>query len=151
MDSYFHIYIVGLENTKFKGDINFSQSADLCIRIKYMGFVQDSKVLANEKGSAMFREPLILENAEPDPTGESKLVIEIYDYDTITSDDFLAYCQVEIPTEYATNFDDRRIQLLSPNGEECGTIVMDQIHFIKQKVRRYRGACKCLCCCLISG
>merc|ERR1712003_603477 len=100
----------------------------------YQSYVQDSKILKGEKGTMSFKEPLILENAEPE--AECKLSIEVWDVDTATADDMLAIAEVSVPAGY---------------GDNVGELVIDQLHFIKQKVRRYMGPCKCCCCRLSTG
>merc|ERR1719471_2043723 len=96
-----------------------------------------------------FKEPLILENASPEP--EQKLLIEVWDVDTTTSDDILATAEVTVPTEYGENVGEQTIELKNTEGSVVGELVIDQLHFIKQKVRRYMGPCKCCCCCLNTG
>ena len=152
MDSYLHVYIREISKANFKGDINIMGTVDCSIRIKYQSYIQDSKILKGEKKTMSFNEPLILENASVDESGESKLIIEVWDVDTTTADDLLAIAEVDVPARYAENFGERRVELKDPkSGQINGEIVVDQLHFIKQKVRRYMGPCKCCCCCLAQG
>lgn len=152
MDSYLHIFIREISKANFKGDINIMGTVDVAVRIKYQSYVQDSKILKGEKKTMSFNEPLILENARPDESGEEKLIIEVWDVDTATADDLLAKAEMDVPTVYAENVGERKIELMDPkNGQIVGEMVVDQTHFIKQKVRRYMGPCKCCCCCLEQG
>jgi Ca2+-dependent lipid-binding protein len=98
-----------------------------------------------KKNSAAFDEAIILENATPINT--DKLVLEVFDKDSVTSDDKLASAQIEMPKTYGENMGERTYDLMH-NGNKCGTITIDQVHFIKQKLIRYTGPCKCCCCCL---
>eukprot|EP01083_Nonionella_stella_P022789 63012_1 len=142
MDSYLHLFLREITKANFKGDINIMGTSDVSIRVKYQSYVQDSKILKGEKGTMSFNEPIILENASPEP--EQKLVIEIWDVDGTTADDLLAIAEVEVPVNYGENYGERTIELKDPKaGTVCGALVVDQLHFIKQKVRRYMGPCKC--------
>merc|ERR1712154_655182 len=141
---------MGITWANFKGDMNIAGTVDVAIRIKYQSYVQDSKILKGEKGTMSFKEPLILENATPE--AEQKLIIEVWDVDTSTADDMLALAEVNVPHEYGENVGEQTIELKDPNsGSVVGELVIDQLHFIKQKVRRYMGPCKCCCCCLETG
>merc|ERR1712083_366388 len=134
-------------------------SVDAFIRIKYDGYQQDSKILKNETKSMSFKEPLILENAAPaskeelkeDKENLKRLVFEIWDADTVTSDDLLAQAVVEVPAEYGTNIGETTVDMMDKDGKVVGKLTIDQLHFIKQKLRRYNGPCKCLMCCMSSG
>mmetsp|Transcript_5613 Transcript_5613/g.9412 ORF Transcript_5613/g.9412 Transcript_5613/m.9412 type:complete len:168 (+) Transcript_5613:140-643(+) len=150
MDSYLHLYVREISKANFKGDINIAGTVDVALRIKYEGWIQDSKILKDEKGTISFNEPIILENAKPNP--EAKLIIEVWDVDTTTADDILAIGEMDVPQNYGENQGETRVELKSPSGGEIvGEILIDQLHFIKQKVRRYMGPCKCCCCCLDTG
>eukprot|EP01083_Nonionella_stella_P145787 457569_1 len=150
MDSYLHVYIRQISKAHFKGDPNIAGTVDVSIRIKYQSYQQDTKILTKEKKSMTFDEPLILENATPDV--EQKLLIEVWDVDTSSADDLLAIAEMEVPINYGENVAERRIELKDPqSGEINGEMLIDQVHFIKQKVARYMGPCKCCCCCLETG
>eukprot|EP00485_Elphidium_margaritaceum_P008172 CAMPEP_0202685860 /NCGR_PEP_ID=MMETSP1385-20130828/1696_1 /ASSEMBLY_ACC=CAM_ASM_000861 /TAXON_ID=933848 /ORGANISM="Elphidium margaritaceum" /LENGTH=170 /DNA_ID=CAMNT_0049340321 /DNA_START=110 /DNA_END=622 /DNA_ORIENTATION=- len=154
MDSYLHFYVRTIENANFKGDINITGSVDVAIRFRYKGYLQDSKILNNEKKTMVFNEPIILENAAPNGDGEEdKLMIEVWDVDTATADDMLAVGELELPTQYGVSTEGINVDLKKPDGggEVIGTLSLAQIHFIKQKLRRYMGPCKCCCCCLEKG
>jgi len=145
LDSYLHIYVRDIKNFNVKSDINISGTNDLYVRITYQGIIQDTKVLNGEKSTAAFDEAIILENAVPSG-GADKLLIEVYDRDTATSDDKLATAEIELPPDYGQNHGEKA-HPLHREGKECGTITLDQVHFIKQKLIRYTGPCKCFCCC----
>ena len=61
------------------------------------------------------------------------------------------YNRIPVPSKYAESIGEREYEIKAVNHHCVGKIGIDQIHFIKQKVRRYRGPCKCLCCCLEDG
>ena len=150
MDSYLHIFIRQISKANFKGDINISGTVDVSIRVRYKSYIQDTKILKNEKKTMSFGEPIILENATPDP--DAKLILEIWDVDTATADDLLGVAEMELPSGYGQNQGETTVQIRNPkNNDVCGEITVDQIHFIKQRVRRYMGPCKCCCCCLAQG
>eukprot|EP00483_Globobulimina_turgida_P008323 UN08340 len=112
--------------------------------------MQDSKILKGEKKTMFFGEPLILENASPDP--ECKLILEIWDVDQASADDLLAIGEVDVPVNYGENYGERKVELKDPkSGDINGELTIEQLHFIKQKVKRYMGPCKCCCCCLERG
>jgi len=152
MDSYLHIFIRQIQDGKFRGaDLNLAGTVDISLRIKLQGKAQDTKICKGEIKSVSFNEPLILEDVEPDG-GESKLEIEVWDVDTSTADDLLAVAELTLPDRYALNVGETTIALKHPSkGDIIGTLIVDQIHFVKQKVRRYMGPCKCCCCCLEKG
>jgi len=143
--SYLHVYVRDIKNFKVRGDINIAGTNDLYVKLRYQGVIQETKVLKKEKSDAVFDEPLILEHCSPNAT--EKLHIEIYDEDTVTSDDKLASAEIDLPTAYAQNVGEKQYPLLH-DGKDCGSITLDQIHFVHQKLIRYTGPCKCCCCCL---
>eukprot|EP01083_Nonionella_stella_P284848 969699_1 len=150
MDSYLHMYIREITKANFRGDINIMGTVDVSIRVKYQSYVQDTKILKGEKKTMSFNEPIILENASPDP--EQKLIIEVWDVDSASADDLLAIAEIDVPINFGENYGERKVELKdSKTGEINGELVVDQLHFIKQKVRRYMGPCKCCCCCLETG
>lgn len=105
--------------------------------------------MKGEKGSISFREPIILENARP---GQSKLRIELYDVDTATADDFLGICEIDVPEYYSKSIGEKDYKFFTEDGsKQIAILALDQIHFIKQKLRMYRGPCKPCCCCLNTG
>ena len=109
--------------------------------------------MKGERGSVSFREPIILENAKPptDPKTQ-KLRLELFDVDTTTADDLLGVAEVDVPTKYAENIGENDYDLFKPDGsKKIGTVTLDQMHFIKQKLRRYTGPCKCCCFCMEKG
>merc|ERR1712212_973172 len=80
----------------------------------------------------------ILENAEPNP--EDMLIIEVWDVDQTTADDLMAVAEIPVPTTYGENVGEQKIELKDPETKQVnGEMVIDQLHFIKQKVRRYMG------------
>eukprot|EP00484_Ammonia_sp_Unknown_P016967 CAMPEP_0197043998 /NCGR_PEP_ID=MMETSP1384-20130603/20157_1 /TAXON_ID=29189 /ORGANISM="Ammonia sp." /LENGTH=115 /DNA_ID=CAMNT_0042475379 /DNA_START=73 /DNA_END=416 /DNA_ORIENTATION=+ len=101
MDSYLHVQIRNISKANFKGDINISGTSDVCVKIKWQSYQQDTDIHKGEKGSIFFNEPLILENAEPNT--EEKLRIEVWDVDKATADDLLAYAEVPMPENYGGN------------------------------------------------
>jgi len=159
LDSYLHVFIREITECSLKGDVNLTGSIDAFIRIKYDGYKQDTKILKNETKSMSFKEPLILENAEPptkeelqeDTENEKKLVFEIWDADSITADDLLATAVMEVPMEFGVNVGETTLDLMDKEGKVVGKLTIDQLHFIKQKLRRYNGPCKCCCFCMASG
>ncbi|ETO13806.1 hypothetical protein RFI_23564 [Reticulomyxa filosa] len=138
----YYFNVLHTQNLKFKCVCVIK---DLYVRIIYQGIIQDTKVLNGEKNTAAFDEPIILENAVPNTT--EKLHLTIFDRDTATADDVLASAEVTLPGDYGQNQGETQIPLMR-NGSQCGTITLDQVHFIKQKLIRYTGPCKCCCCCL---
>jgi len=159
LDSYLHVYIREITECTLKGDVNLTGSVDAFVRIKYDGYQQDTKILKNETKSMSFKEPLILENASPptkeelkeDTEDEKKLVFEIWDADTVTKDDLLARAVVDVPERFGENIGETTVDMMDKDGKLVGKLTIDQLHFIKQKLRRYNGACKCLCPCMSSG
>eukprot|EP01084_Bolivina_argentea_P207376 353825_1 len=152
MDSYLHLYIRDITNTHFqKGDINISGARDIAVRVCYQGYVQDSKIINNEVKSIAFNEPIIIENGRPSTTDELK--IEVYDVDQCTADDLLGIAIIPLPVKYGENIGERQYDIKAPgySTETVGKIRIDHIHFIKQKIVRYMGPCKCFCCCLETG
>jgi len=133
-----------------RGDINIAGTNDVFLRCKYGHILQDSKIMKNETGSVAFREPIILENAEP--TIKQMLIIEVWDADTVTNDDLLGICEFKVPDVFAREIGETQCDIKSPNGDKViGKLRISQIHFIKQKLRMYRGPCKPCCCCLETG
>jgi len=159
LDSYLHVFIREITECTLKGDVNLTGTVDAFIRIRYDGYQQDTKILKNETKSMSFKEALILENAKPatdeelkeDTENTKKLVFEIWDADTVTKDDLLATAVMDVPKEYHENVGETTIDMVDNDGKVVGKLTIDQVHFIKQKLRRYTGPCKCLCCCLDMG
>jgi len=154
MESYLHIFITDLSFTDknaAKGDINLGGKSDYYFRINYNGYIQDTKILKDESGSVAFNEPLILEDASPaTDEKQSELTMTLMDWDgTMTSDDFICEGKLKVPMAYEADVA-QKVSLIK-NGKEIGSVSVAQVHFIKQKVRRYTGACKVCCCCLNTG
>ena len=152
LDSYLHIYIREITDCSLKGDMNLARSIDAYLRIKYDGYRQESKILKNETASMSFKEPLILENASPPNENdlrasgdEYKLVIELWDADTVTGDDYKARAVVTVPTGYGDTIGETTVDLLDKDNEVCGKLTVDQMHFIKQKLKRYGGYVDYVC------
>eukprot|EP00483_Globobulimina_turgida_P011225 UN11246 len=151
MDSYLHLNIRAITDTNFqKGDINISGSRDISVRVYYQGFSQDSKILNSELKTIAINEPLIIENGTPSSNDELK--VEIYDVDQCTPDDLLGIAMIQIPIKYGENIGEHQYDVKAPgNSQTVAKISIDQIHFIKQRLVRYKGPCKFCCCCLEVG
>eukprot|EP01083_Nonionella_stella_P038428 104556_1 len=154
MDSYLHLRIRNITNAHWKG-AGFDDELtgfDLCITVKYQGYQQDSKIVSNERGSIVFCEPIIIENGTPPEPGDELRLI-VYEVDHHSADDFLGEAIVKVPLRYGNELANSSEQTcdVRRGNEVVARITVDQLHFIKQKVRRYKGPCKCLCCCFHIG
>eukprot|EP01083_Nonionella_stella_P083053 229469_1 len=152
MDSYLHLRIRDITKTNWQAGGISDKSAfggpDISVRIIYQGYIQDTKMINNDLKSVVLNEPIIIENGRPSP--HDTLRLQIFDVDQYSSDDLLGEVVVPLPEAYGEDIGEQRCDV-TYNGQVVAQISIDQIHFIKQKVRRYQGPCKCLCCCLEVG
>jgi hypothetical protein len=160
MDSYLHLYIRDIKKLNIRADLNIRGTNDITCRVQFQGWVQDTKICRNEAGTTAFDEPIILENARPaHDQKQNMLIVSVYDFDTMSGDDKLCEAYIPLPMDYGKTVGVQDHELKrngNPNdpkmGETVGTITIEQIHFIKQKVRRYMGPCKpCFACCCETG
>lgn len=168
MDSYLHVYVRSIELDKKAvrdADSNIGGTADVYCEVIWGNWRQITTVSGEERGGITETEPIILENAEPDDkVANGTLVIQVWDSDNTSSDDFIAAARIEprdpnnndIPLYYGQNLGERKYELwnnpegMKGKGDMVGHITLDQIHFIKQKLMPYRG-CKFQCCCCDSN
>ena len=142
-------------------DINVAGTGDIYCEIIWGPWRQITSVSGGERGGVTETEPIILENASPDdPEASGKLIVQVWDADQTTGDDFLCAACIKprhpddesMPLYYGQNLGEARYELWTNKegeqgkGEMAGHITLDQIHFIQQKLQPYRG-CKGQCCC----
>ena len=142
-------------------DVNIAGTGDIYCEIIWGDWHQITSVSGSERGGITETEPIILENAAPDDeAAKGTLIIQVWDHDATSRDDFLCAASLKpcspddqnIPLYYGQNLGETKLPLWTNEegkhgvGKQVGHITIDQIHFIQQKLQPYRG-CKGQCCC----
>lgn len=146
LHNYLHIKINSIKNLKIKGDISLFHKAggDLYIKVSYKGRYQSTKIQKSCDSDCVFDEVLIINNSKP--SVDECITLQLIDYDIITGDDILGICHIEAPTKKNISLRNRDYDLIGKNGKVIAKIKVDQIHFVKEKINKYDGACKLFCC-----
>ena len=154
LNSYLHVYVRSIDQLNKKGDTFSCDRAggDLYVRVGYKGQHQSTRILHDSDHDAVFNEGLILNNCNPHCEGAHTITFELIDYDSMTGDDVLGVCHVEAPTAYGLNMSEKKFKFIGKEGDVIARLRVDQVHFIHEKLNKYRGPCKILfCCCCNTG
>jgi len=155
LDDYLHIKVRSLRRLRVKGDyFKCHSKGDLYVRITYKGVTQSTHIKKNSNGESIYNENLILEGVKPCRSGNHCMKIELIDYDCITGNDVLGTCNIKVPSVVNESIKEKDYKLKDEEGHFVGYIGLDEIHFVKEKLNFYNGACKrmcCICCCQIMG
>jgi len=154
LNSYLHVYVRSIDQLNKKGDTFSCDRAggDLYVRVSYKGQHQSTRILRDSDHDAVFNEGLILNNCNPHCEGAHTITFELIDYDSMTGDDVLGVCHVEAPTAYGLNMSEKKFKFIGKEGDVIARLRVDQVHFIHEKLNKYRGPCKILfCCCCNTG
>lgn len=148
LNSYLHVYIRSVDNLNKKGDLfSFDKAGgDLYVRVNYQGQKQSTRILHDSDHDAVFEEGLIINNCYPHCEGSHTLTFELIDHDTMTGDDVLGVCHIEVPTAYGLNMNEKKYKFIGKEGDVIARLRIDQVHFIHEKLNKYTGPCKIFCC-----